>query len=75
MAAHKNRAGQLLTSYACKSGDHGIACDRALAECDDVIVCHCSCHPDDGCTPTIRRTRVKVPTCSQCFLQHAGECY
>lgn len=66
MVAHKRRNGTLLTSYSCNTlGQHGDACNKYLTDCagGDVgsvgIVCHCKCHPDDGCRekPTVRGRR------------------
>jgi hypothetical protein len=73
MARHKNRAGQLLTSGACKRGDHGKECDEFLAMFEEDLepmTCHCECHPDDGCVPTIKRRPHKSRICGSCHLDH-----
>jgi hypothetical protein len=48
MTAHKNRAGYVLVSYACKQGDHGTKCDEFLSIGLNAIVCHCDCHGPCG---------------------------
>ena len=47
MAAHKNRKGDLLLSFACRAGDHGEDCDDSMAALDGHMVCHCDCHNRD----------------------------
>ncbi len=69
MAAHKNRTGQLIVSWHCKTGNCD-ACDPELGELGGVIVCHHSCHADDGCVPTIRRKPQRRRICTSCNLDH-----
>ena len=49
---HKERSGQFVTSYLCKSNEHGKACNDFLSEVETLtdiegggIRCHCDCHP------------------------------
>jgi len=72
VTAHKNRAGALLISYDCKQSRHGDECGKDMREMgiDSPIHCHCICHPDDGCVPTIRRRPKRVRICSKCYLDH-----
>jgi hypothetical protein len=77
MTAHKRRSGDLIVSYDCKQGRHETECQEwlRLAGLEDPIHCHCKCHPDDGCVPTIRRKTRRNPVCTSCYLTHPeGAC-
>jgi hypothetical protein len=79
MAAHKKRNGSLIVSWSCKQGEHGKACDEFLREADNVIVCHCDCHPacqrPECLRPRVQRRRVR-DICPECYTQRSlsGSC-
>jgi len=69
MAAHQTRAQVFITSYACKTGQHGAACTAWLDTLAEVagehgIICHCPCHPPCQ-RPACVATRAKGITAVQ----------